>query len=214
MMKLLIAIPAYESLRTEFNKSLFDLENALRRDGIVYDKKIIDGTMVHVARDRLAQHAVNNEFTHVLWLDSDMVFDGHLLEDLTISGEKDMVCGLFISRHYPFLSCVFASLDPVERIEIVEWTDAFRVAACGFGCVLMKTEVLKAVMVNNHGKCFVPEQKMGEDCAFCKRATDLGFEIWCEPSARVGHVASIVIWPEDGPRFRGEIQGLEGKTLN
>ena len=162
-MRLLIAIPAYEAMRVEFTKSLFDLENALRRDGIVYDKKIIEGTMVHAARDRLAQHAVNNEFTHVLWIDSDMVFDGHLYEDLTISGEKDMICGLFISRHYPYLSCVFSSLDPVERIEHVDWTDAFRIAGCGFGCVLMKTEVLKAVMVNNHGKCFIPEMNLGED---------------------------------------------------
>ena len=211
--KLLIAIPSYETMRVEFVESLMSLMDVLNRRGIWYEVKIISGTLVYMARDNLAKHAVNNEFTHVLWLDSDMVFPGTILEDLEISGEKDMICGLFISRHYPYVSCHFNDLDPVDRIEKVTATDAFRVAGCGFGCVLVKTEVLRAVMVGNGGKCFLPDPNLGEDCAFCKRATDAGFEIWCEPTARVGHIASIPVWPEDGPRFRGEIQGLEGKEL-
>lgn len=214
MTKLLIAIPAYETMRVEFVQSLLALTEQLNRDKVWYEVKIISGSLTHIARDNLARHAVNNEFTHVLWVDSDMVFDGHIYEDLTISGEKDMICGLFISRHFPYVSCIFSSLDPCARIEAPEWSDAFRVDACGFGCVLMKTQVLKDVMTNNGGKCFLPEPKLGEDCAFCKRATALGYEIWCEPSARVGHVGAITIWPDDGPRFRGEIQNMEGKTLN
>ena len=210
-MKLMIAIPSYEGLRPEFVRSLTELEQKLREDGVWYEIKIITGTLVHAARDRLAQHAVNNGFDEVLWVDDDMVFDRYLYEDLKMCG-KDMVCGLFVSRHYPYCSCVFSSLDPVERI--TEYPDeAFRVAACGFGAVLMKAQILKDIMVNNGGKCFIPEPKLGEDCALCKRATDLGHEIWCEPTARVGHVASVIIWPEDAERFRGEIQGLEGKKL-
>ena len=209
--KLLIAIPSYEGLQPEFVRSLVDLETQLHKDNVWYEVKIISGTLVHTARDRLAQHAVNNEFTEVLWIDDDMVFDRHLYEDLKMCG-KDMVCGLFVSRHYPYVSCLFKSLAPVERI--TEYPDeAFKVAACGFGCVLMKAQILKDIMVNNGGKCFVPEQKLGEDCAFCNRATSLGHEIWCEPTARVGHVGRIVIWPEDVARLQGNIQGLDGKKI-
>ena len=210
-MKLLIAIPSYEGLQPEFVRSLTVLEQKLRDDNVWFEVKIIPGTLVHIARDRLAKHAVNNGFDEVLWIDDDMVFDSHLYEDLKMCG-KDMVCGLFVSRHYPYVSCLFKSILPVERIN--EYPDeAFRVAGCGFGCVLMKTQILKDVMVSHDGKCFVPDQKLGEDCAFCYRATGLGHEIWCEPTARVGHVAKIVIWPEDVERFRGNIQGLEGKTI-
>ena len=210
-MKLLIAIPSYEGLQPEFVRSLTCLEQQLREDRVWYEVKIISGTLVHTARDRLAQHAVNNHFDEVLWIDDDMVFDAHLYEDLKLCG-KDMVCGLFVSRHYPYCSCVFSSLQPVERI--TEYPDeAFKVAGCGFGCVLMKTQILKDVMVNNGGKCFIPEQMLGEDCAFCQRVQNAGYEIWCEPTARLGHVGRIVIWPEDVERLRGDIQGMEGKKL-
>ena len=210
-MKLLIAIPSYDAMRPEFVRSLIDLEGKLREDGIWYEIKIISGTLVHTARDRLASHAVNNGFDEVLWIDDDMVFDRHLYDDLKMCG-KGMVCGLFVSRHFPYCSCLFKSLYPVERItEYPE--DAFRVAACGFGCVLMKAEILKDVMLNNDGKCFVPDQKLGEDCAFCYRATRLGHEIWCEPTARVGHVGSLIIWPEDVDRLTGNVQTPEGMKL-
>lgn len=211
-MKLLIAIPAYESMRVEFVRSLMDLSGWLNENKVPYEVMITEGTLVHVARDKLARYAVNNHFDEVLWIDSDMVFDRHVYEDLRDAG-KDMVCGWFISRHYPYISCLFRSFEPVERIDTPP-EDLFRVAGCGFGCVLMKTEVLKRVMTGNGGRCFVPDQKYGEDCAFCRRAEGCGFEIWCNPSVRVGHVGNVTIWPDEADRMRGDIQGIEGLELN
>lgn len=211
-MKLLIAIPNYDAIRPEFYRSLTDLEDKLREDQIWFERKLITGSMIHAARDRLAQHAVNKGFDEVLWIDDDMVFDRYLYDDLKMCG-KDMVCGLFISRHYPYCSCIFSSLDPVERITEYPKDEAFRVAGCGFGAVLMKVQILKDIMVNYGGRCFIPEPKLGEDCALCQRATNLGYEIWCEPTARVGHVGTIVIWPEDGDRLRGNLQNAEGRKI-
>lgn len=210
-MKLLIAIPSFDTVRVEFVRSLLDLEGWLRENGVHYEIKILSGTLVHIARDKLAQHAVNNHFDEVLWIDADMVFDRHLYEDLRGAG-KDICCGLFISRHSPYLSCLFSRINPVERIDEYP-EDLFRVEACGFGCILMKAQCLKDVMFTHNGKCFIPDQNLGEDVAFCQRAKDCGYEIWCEPTVRVGHVGSLVIWPEDGERLRGEIHGLEGKKL-
>ena len=209
--KLLIAIPSYGEMRVEFVKSLIDLMARLNEQNIWYEVKIIDGTLVYIARDRLAKHAVNNEFTEVLWIDDDMVFGPDVWEDLSMSG-KDMVCGNFISRHSPYVSCVFSSLYPPERVTEFGY-DIFRVAGCGFGCVWMKTEVLKDVLINNNGKCFLPDPKLGEDVAFCQRARASGYEIWCDPTVRIGHVGNVAIWPEDGTRMRGDIQGLEGKKI-
>lgn len=210
--KLLIAIPCYDTLRPEFVQSLVNLMARLTRDRVPYEVKIITGTMVHAARDALAKHAVNNEFTHALWLDADMVFADNILEDLTMCG-KDMVCGRFLSRHNPYLPTIFSSVTP-EVNRISEYPDeAFRIGACGFACVFMRVEILRDVLNNNSGKCFLPTANMSEDLAFCERAKGAGYEIWCEPTARVGHVGNITIWPEDGERFRGQIHGLEGKKL-
>ena len=215
--KLLIAIPCYDVMRAEFVQSLVALMNRLTADKVWYEVKIISGTVVHTARDHLAKHAVNNGFSHVLWLDDDMVFGDSILEDLTISGKTDqIICGKFISRHNPYLPTIFKRIEPtVDRFdEDYNPGEAFRIGACGFACVLTPVQALGDVLNNNHGTCFLPTSRASEDMAFCLRATGLGYEIWCEPTARVGHVGAVTIWPEDGKRIRGDIQGLEGKTLN
>lgn len=210
---LLIAVPCYDRMPAEFAQSLIGLIARLNRDGIRHEVKIISGTVVHTARDRLAQHAVNNGFEYTLWIDSDMVFGDSLLEDLTISG-KDFVCANFISRHNPYLNVVFSKLLPLPAARITDIpADTFRVAGCGFGCVLIRTQIMADVMQCNGGKCFLPTPELSEDLAFCQRAAGVGAQIWCEPTARVGHIGPVTIWPEDGERLRGEIQGLEGKKL-
>lgn len=215
--KLLIAVPCYDTMRAEFAQSLVGLMAKLTADGIPYEVKIISGTVVHTARDNLAKHAVNNGFSHVLWLDADMVFDDTILEDLTISGKTDQIlCGRFISRHNPFLPTIFKRLEPsADRFDEDHIPDeTFRICACGFACVLTPVQALVDVLNNNRGTAFLPTVRASEDLAFCQRAAGLGYEIWCEPTARVGHIGAVAIWPEDGKRFRGEIQGMEGKTLN
>ena len=59
-MKLLIAVPAYESVRVEFFRSILELEKNLRENGVWYEIKPISGTLVHIARDRLASHAIKS----------------------------------------------------------------------------------------------------------------------------------------------------------
>ena len=91
-MKLLIAIPAMDFICTEFVKSLLRLTDKLKDDGVDFETRIEAGTLVYFARDKLARYAMNNGFTHVLWLDSDMVFEPEILEDLQFSG-KSFVSG-------------------------------------------------------------------------------------------------------------------------
>ena len=213
MKKLLIAVPCYDVMRVEFVQSLTALTERLHREGIAHEVKIISGTLVYAARDKLARHAINNDFEYTLWIDSDMVFSDSLADDLMGSG-KDFVCANFISRHNPYLNVVFKRLLPLPAVRITDIPDdTFRVAGCGFGCVLIRTKIMTDVMNSNSGKCFLPTAELSEDLAFCQRAAGIGCEIWCEPTARVGHVGQVVIWPEDGERLRGEIQGLEGKRL-
>ena len=35
-----------------------------------------------------------------------------------------------------------------------------------------------------------------EDVSFCLRARQAGFEVWCHPGVRVGHVGVFVAWPD------------------
>lgn len=205
-MKLLIAVPTMDFLHVEFVQSMTNLIMRLNRDHIWFEVKYISGSLVYAARDKLACHAINNEFTHVLWLDSDMVFQDSILDDLMFSGEE-FVSGRFNARRKPFVTCQFSKLVPLERVEKYP-VETFRIAGCGFGCVLTSVELLREIQMH-YQTCFLPMAGFGEDLAFCVRATEMGHKIFCEPTAVVGHVAHIAIYPEDHERCMAEISNYD-----
>ena len=199
-MKLLIAIPTLDFVHVKFMECLLKLIKQLDEEGIPYEVKILSGTLVYLAREELTAYALSFEFTHVLWLDSDMVFGEDLFDDLYESG-KGFMTAIFHARRPGHQSCIFKSLVPPERYKWNEYPDTpFLIKGCGMAATLVSTEILKAVK-DHFGNCFTPAYNLGEDLAFCRRADELGIEIWCEPCARVGHIGHLVIYPEDEGRF-------------
>lgn len=195
-MKLLIAIPTTDFMHADFVNSLIKLTAHLQREGIAHHVELVAGTLVYLARNKLACKAINEGFSHVLWLDSDMVFNETIVEDLAFCG-KGFVCGVFNSRRPPYNSCIFKSIKPAERVKDFG-LEPFQVAGCGMACVLVNTDILRQVQ-NHYGNCFTPTDDYGEDLAFCWRAKSMGNEIWCEPTARIGHIAHVPIWPGEDP---------------
>lgn len=205
-MKLLIGVPSYDYMHAEFVKGLSALLIKLTQDGIAFDLSINNGTLVYMARDRIACQAINNGFTHVLWLDADMIFQPSLLDDLTDCGE-DFVTGICHSRRPPYASCVFRRMDDLNHLERFEEYPAepFEIAGCGFACVLIKTDILAAVQ-HKYRTCFTPEHDWGEDLTFCRRATAMGYRIYADPYVRLGHIGHDVIWPEDHQRYMEQLE--------
>lgn len=203
-MRLLIGIPSTDFLHVEFVKSLTNLILRLKEDEIDFTVHFESGTLVYVARDNIASKAINGGFTHVLWLDSDMVFTDDFLDSLMFCG-KPFVAGIFQSRRKGYHSALFKNLD-IDNLERFEEYPhgTFEIAGCGFAGVLIETVILRQVMVN-HGTCFLPMKMYGEDLAFCKRAVDMGYKIYAEPTAVMGHVGHITIYPEDHEKWKAEI---------
>lgn len=203
-MKLLIGIPSLDYMHTDFVKSLTALIVRLKDDGVDFTVHIEAGTLVYKARDNIASKAVNEGYTHVLWFDSDMVFTDDIFDTLQFCG-KDFVCGIFHARRKGYHSCLFKSLklNDLERFEEYP-KEPFEVAGCGFGCVLLSVEVLMAVF-QRYKSCFLPLKYYGEDLAFCLRAKEVGYKIYADPTAVVGHVGHIIVYPEDHERWKAEI---------
>lgn len=198
--KLLIAVPTTDYMPAEFVKSLTNLITHLQREGIRFAVEIQAGTLVYFARNKLAYKAVEEGFTHILFIDSDMVFDEFIVETLRFCG-KPFVCGAFQNRRPPYGSCVFTQLKPLTKV--TEYGAApFRVEGCGMACTMISSEILHDVQ-RQFGNCFDPAVidgvSFGEDLAFCWRALQTGAEIWCEPTARCGHIAHVPIWPGKEP---------------
>lgn len=201
-MKLLIAIPTLDYVNYQFVDCLLKLTRRLDRDGVDFDVRLLGGTLVYVARDKLARIAINGGFTHVLWLDADMIFTEELVEDLTFAG-KPFVSGICHGRRPPHLSCLFKDLDLVMRFTSYP-SGVFPIAGCGFGCVLMETEILAKVM-EAYKTCFLPSASLGEDLMFCKRAADLGFKLYADGGVRLGHIGQTTIYAEDHDVWKANV---------
>lgn len=193
-MKLMVAVPTTDYVNAEFMKCLVNMGMKLARDGVKADVQVIGGTLVYIARNRLANRAIRDGYTHVLWLDSDMTFSENIVDDLLFCG-KEMVCGAFVGRRPPYGPCVYSDIsDPGNMIQVKDFgTEPFRVDGCGFATVLTAVSLLKDVQ-DKFETCFRPNERYGEDLAFCDRVKQLGREIWCDPTVRPGHIALVPVY--------------------
>lgn len=193
--KLMVAIPSISYVNIQFVQCLMRFIQYLDSKKMDYSVEIISDTLVYIARDKLAKRAIDGGFTHVLWLDADMVFKETIFENLK-RNNKDIITGIYHGRRPPFRSVIFKSVwKNIDRWDGSEYpSEVFEIGGCGFGCVLVKTEILKTMM-QKFSTCFFPFPTLGEDLAFCKRASDLEYKIYADPSIKLGHIGNIPIYP-------------------
>lgn len=195
-MKVLIAVPCMDQVPSQFAQCLATLGKV--------DKTIVAfqiGSLVYTSRNDLVQIAIKQGCDYIFWLDSDMMFPPDALVRMFKSLEHgDIVSGLYFRRVAPFTPVIYDKLDIDDTgchyTEPKEIPDGiFEVAGCGFGCVLMPTDIMLDV-IEKYGSPFTPINGIGEDLSFCWRARQLGFKIVCDPDIPLGHVGHHVITRE------------------
>lgn len=184
-MKTLIAVPTLDSM---FSMTAQCIAN-IRLVGDCETKFAI-GYPVDTARNLLAEYALKNDFDRILWIDSDMTFSPDILERLGEDlNEWDLVSGLYFKRTLPAEPVIYKSVTFKPSAEV--YSDypreaVFPIAGCGFGGVLMKTEIMKDLQE--------PPFKMfdgiSEDLFFCLRMK--GKKMACDSKVKLGHIGRLV----------------------
>lgn len=205
-MKTLIAIPCMDQVPVPFCSSLALLT---KPEGTVLAMN--PGSLIYTSRDHLAQMAIEMEADYVFWMDSDMQFPQDCLVrmlDTIKRNDLDILTGLYFRRVPPYSPVLFDQLEMEKGV--CKWSefkeipnDIFEVGGCGFGCVLMKTEIFFNVL-GRFGMMFTPIGSNGEDVAFCIRARECGYKIFCDPSVICGHVGYSVIDDKFYKAYKGE----------
>lgn len=200
MRKILIAVPCMDQLPAQFAHSLATLTSYGIPDTQISVWFNL-GSLIYTSRDQIAKKALLDEADLIMWFDSDMVFNPDTLIRMLehIDNGHDMVTGIYYRRTPPFSPVGFKTMDLNEDGTAFDWSEfdeipsePFEVAACGFGCVLMKTEIFVAVFAK-FGLMFTPIANCGEDIAFCWRARQCGYKIIADPSISLGHVGYTII---------------------
>ena len=195
-MKILIAIPSMDEVPSQFAHSLATLRK-VEECAVTFQI----GSLIYTSRDELAKKSIEMEADYIFWLDSDMVFAPETLEKLWENRDKaDILTGLYFRRVQPYTPVLFDQLDIDDKG--CHWTDfkeipdePFEVGGCGFGCVLMPTNIFFDVL-SKFGAMFTPVASVGEDLSFCWRARQCGYKIACIPDVQLGHVGRYIITKE------------------
>lgn len=193
-MRLLIAIPCGDTVRYEFAESLANLCKHLSDIGVEYDLKWHEGSLVYMAREELANHAINEAYTHMLWLDTDMVFTPDMF-DLLREIKEPFATGCYRARRCPYAFVMKDSQDLGKRVMTLP-DKPFEVLGCGFGFVLIETDALYKVR-SKYMTTFTPTPHSGEDFAFCERWLEMGNRIIAHPDVRPEHITYIRLRCDD-----------------
>jgi FkbM family methyltransferase len=145
-------------------------------------------------------------YDYLFSVDSDIAFTPDTLVKL-VAHNKDLVSGLYIQRKpgqhilevYEHNATGGVSNIPYAKIKdrgLVE------IAGCGFGCVLVKAEVMRSIGYPQfkYYSALDHRNTISEDVDFCRKALGKGFKIWADTSIQCRHIGSSEFLVESGPR--------------
>ncbi|MFH1256279.1 MAG: hypothetical protein V1494_03210 [Candidatus Diapherotrites archaeon] len=165
----------------------------------------LGGTYVQVARRKIAEDVLERDkkdpVDYLLWVDSDSVFSPQDVIALVTSAKEtksDLLSGFYVSKQEPRKAVAYRYINKgFQQMADVPKNTLFNVDAVGFGFLLMKLSVLKA-LVEKYGlkKAFTvfdeeSKEDLGEDLNFCKLAKKEGFNIRLNSAIKIGHAGSV-----------------------
>lgn len=209
-MKIMIGIPAGATVSTPFFASAIGLKYG---NGHSFSYSVKEGSLVYQNRNLIAMEAIQGDFTHIIFIDSDMVFEPDTVLKLAEDAKnKDYVTGVCFKRKIPTEPVILKALEWAQTTEgfkddVVVYEDypkdsVFEIMGSGLACCIVSVEMIKHIASAFRQGPFDPLPRLSEDYAFCWRARQLGYKLWCDGRIKPGH-AGIYIFSEDDWR-KGE----------
>ena len=185
--KITVGLPSYDHIKTETVISLLELQ---ARSTLPLRFVLNQSLYIDYNRNQLVDVALGSGSSHLLFIDSDIQFlpDG---PTRLLAHDVDIVGGYYNTRggNNP-IRCKDAEGRLVTPEPLPDHTFACHVLPTGF--MLIRLECLKRlerpyfqVITHAHGT-------VGEDVVFCKKASDAGIDIWCDPTIPLGHVGKKI----------------------
>lgn len=148
-------------------------------------------------RTWIVNHAIQAGATHLLFADADMIFPYDTIPKLLAHG-KEIVGVRYHKREFP-LSWVYKPLANGAELE----DSLFKVAHVGTGLLLIDLSIFEKLGKPseeggrptpwfNFGRDSQGALAMGEDVWFCNVARDAGYDVWVDPTLKIGHIGEYI----------------------
>lgn len=183
--RLAICIPAKENIYTEFSVNLYRLLKFNWIHGIDSEVFINTGTALSHQRESSVLNARKYQASHILWLDSDMVFPSDTAQRL-LAHNLDIVSANYKTRRPPHYFVgrnneIFDDNGDFNREQLVYDLESplAEVKYIGMGCMLTSMHVFETISrpwfeIKKHPKS---HEYIVEDANFCQLVRDAGYKI-------------------------------------
>ena len=207
-MKILIAVPTFESIYPDTFKSIYDLDKA----GNECLFEFVRGYDVATARNKIAQRAMDLKTDYVLMVDNDVVLPHDALINL-LDDTKDICLGYYAHRgtdnvyHGRTSICKVGYMNyPLEseytaaEMEDLEASGQYKIIihGGGMGCALIKTSLFGKIKYPWFDWVNYDNEKrnmLSEDLYFCEQVRNQARKaIWTDSRVCCGHMLRHVQW--------------------
>lgn len=182
--RIVVGLPATEMMKAKTAHAIGCL--LLENPDVILDFLLIQSCDIASSRMWLANQALEKKATHLLFVDSDMLFPQDALQTL-LSRDKDIIGVEYNKRKFP-LQTVTSYLPDVEKSE----TEPFKVNVAGTGLMLIRMDVFKDPKLDKNwfsfGRNAEGQNVIGEDGWFCLNARNAGYDIWIDPTIKMAHL--------------------------
>lgn len=191
MTKVAIAVPTGGSVKTLTFYSIVRMIKQTKHDWLLMTQT---GCLIHKNREILVGRAIDEGCTHILFVDTDMSFEGDALDRL-MAREKDIIG---VASHLKKLPLTYV-LRNEDRNGNYVWEEfpnegLLKCAGVGTGFLLINLEVFKKIP---HPWFFFESNDKGdlvcgEDMWFCELARKAGYEIWVDRNVEIKHIGDYL----------------------
>ena len=188
-MKILIAVPTFETIMPETFKSIYELDTIDAECNFDFVK----GYDCAKARNAIVCKALSGGYDYVLMVDSDIILPPDTLLHF-LNEPADICFGVYPHKNTTNGKAeIFKpGTDNFElRFSYKELkTDRIKVKGAGFGCAFVSTDVFRKMqypyfryVINESGSA------LSEDLYFCDVASKIGYDLWADTRIKCGHLA-------------------------
>ena len=218
----MIAMPCYDSVKVNTMVAVIKVIQQLAKSGVAVGINTIKSPLIHQARNYLTSVFLDSDFTHLLFIDSDVEFEPEAVLRMLVA-KKDLICTPYRVK----------SMDVNKKIYTVEIKEATRmeagdimeISAGPTGIMLIHRDVFKKIIekfpdlkiINSVFPKPGPDHKYyynffdfkfedgyssGEDVSFCKLVEKVGFKLYANTASFTKHHGSYA-W---GGRFKDAVE--------
>lgn len=214
-MRILVAVPTYETIYPDTYKSIWDMDKAGHEVLFEY----IRGYDVSTARNKSVNKALELEADYILMVDNDVVIPketlnwmledakdvclghyAHRNQDNIYNGNSN-ICRLYDQHGKKYFDYTLDSEYTAGDMEQfrTEGQTKIKIHGGGMGCAFIKTDIFSRLKYPWYKWANYPDKKrtsISEDLFFCELCRKAGIPIYADVRVSCGHLMRYVQWME------------------